>query len=116
MNISEKSIYWRDLIAKELVFTTVALAPVREKAHVDYAHLFTPSGVNIEIVFTQTMKLPATDKRPNELEWTEEGYVVIYKGEDSDTSERTVYIHLQSDWSDQVLLGEIIGAYSYIND
>ena len=116
MTISEKSFYWRDLVAEELQFTTVGVAPVREKALIDYAHLITGSGVNIEIVHRQTRKLPPTDNRPNELEWTEEGWVVVYKGEDCDTAERTVYIHQKQDWTDEVLLGEIIGAYAYIDE
>ena len=116
MTISEKSIYWRNLVAEELPFTTVAVAPVRAQALVDYAHLITPSGVNIEIVFRQTRKLPATDERPNELEWTEEGWVVVYKGDDCDTAQRTVYIHPEQDWTEKVLLGEIIGAYAYIDE
>lgn len=116
MSISEKSLQWRDMLAEELPFTTVAVAPVREKALVDYAHLITPNGINIEIVFRQTRKLPATDERPNELEWTEEGWVVVYKGDDCDTAERTVYIHPNLTWTDRVLLGEIVGAYAYIDE
>lgn len=121
MSISEKSLKWRDMLAEELSFTTVAVAPVRSGAMLDYAHLMTASGVNsggvnIEIIHRQTMKLPATDDRPNELEWTESGWVVVYTGDDCDTAEKTVYIHPQEDWTDEKILENIVQAFFFVNE
>lgn len=116
MSISEKSLKWRDMLAKELPFTTVAVAPVREKAQLDYAHLITAEGVSVEIIHRQTMKLSATDERPNELEWTESGWVVIYTGEDCDTAEKTIYIHPREEWTDEKILENIVQAFFFVNE
>lgn len=116
MSISEKSLQWRDMLAEELSWTVVGVAPVREGAQLDYAHLITAEGVGVEIIYRQTMKLPATDERPNELEWTEEGWVVVYKGEDCDSSTRTIYIHPKQEWTDKILLHEIVSAVLFVNE
>ena len=115
MKITEKAIEWRDRIAQELPHQVIGVAPVREKSQLDYAHLII-GAVNVEIIYKQTMKLPATDERPNELEWTEEGWVVIYDGEDSDTATHTVYLHPKDAWTEMDLLHEIIGAYWYVSE
>jgi hypothetical protein len=115
--ITDKALEWRDKVAQELPHNIVAVAPTRINAQVDYAHLIV-NNVNIEIVYHQTIKLPATDSRPNELEWTETGWVVIYSGDDSDTSPRTIYLHPDPEkgWAEVDLLHEIIGAFWFVSE
>jgi hypothetical protein len=115
MTITPKAMEWRERIAEELPHQVVGVAPVRPKSSLDYAHLII-GGINVEIIYNQTIKLPATDDRPNELEWTEAGWVVVYDGEDCDTAKRTVYLHPQENWNDEFLLGEIIGAYWFVSE
>ena len=115
MTITAKAMEWRDKIAQELPHNVVGVAPTRINAQLDYAHLII-GNVNVEIVYKQTMKLPATDERPNELEWTESGWLVIYDGDDCDSAKRTVYLHPQENWTDEILLGEILSAYWFVSE